>query len=65
MDKWSDDYICDGQLSLLPVDFEKCMNPPETEQEYLKRKEESANEKIQSNTESRGENIYHNNKRRK
>ena len=41
MDKWSDDYICDGQLSLFPVDFSKCMNPPETE------KEES-DEKIQN-----------------
>lgn len=48
MDKFPDNYICDGQLSLFPVDFSKCMNPPETEQEYLKRKEESANEKIQS-----------------
>ena len=38
MDKWSDDYICDGQLSLFPVDFEKCMNPPETEYQYKKRK---------------------------
>ena len=57
----------DGQLSLFPVEFSKCMNPPETEQEYLKRKlqqmGELADEQIQSNTESRGEHVYHNNKR--
>jgi hypothetical protein len=38
MDKWSDDYICDGQLSLFPVNFEKCMNPPETEKEEYDEK---------------------------
>ena len=42
MDKWPEDYECDGQLSLFPVYFSKCMNPPETE------KEES-DEKMQSN----------------
>jgi hypothetical protein len=42
MDKWPEDYECDGQLSLFPVEFEKCMNPP-TETE----KRES-DEKIQS-----------------
>ena len=49
MDKFTDNYEYDGQLSLFPVEFEKCMNTQETELEYLKRKEESANEKIQSN----------------
>ena len=48
MDKWPEDYECDGQMELFPVRFKECMNPPETEQEYLKRKEEPANEKIQS-----------------
>ena len=38
MDKWPDDYECDGHLSLFPVDFSKCMNPPETEYQYKKRK---------------------------
>ena len=38
MDKWPEDYECDGQLSLFPVNFEKCMNPPETEYQYKKRK---------------------------
>ena len=42
MDKFPDNYEYDGQLSLFPVDFKKCMKPPETE------KEES-DEKIQSN----------------
>ena len=31
MDEWPDDYECDGQLSLFPVRFENCMNPPEAE----------------------------------
>ena len=42
MDKFTEDYECDGQLSLFPVDFSKCMNPPET-------KKEESDEKIQSN----------------
>lgn len=39
MDKWPEDYECDGQLSLFPVEFEKCMNPPpETEKEESDKK---------------------------
>ena len=38
MDKFPDNYEYDGQLSLFPVDFSKCMNPPETEYQYKKRK---------------------------
>lgn len=43
MDKWPEDYECDGQLSLFPVDFSKCMNPPE----------EGNDEGVQSNTKDR------------
>ena len=53
MEKWPEDYECDGQLSLFPVDFSKCMNPPETEQQYnerIGRLREQKDEQIQSNT---------------
>ena len=60
MEKWPEDYECDGQISMFDtpkVPFEECMNPPETEQEYLKRKlqqmGELADEQIQSNQECR------------
>ena len=38
MEKWPEDYECDGQLSLFPVDFSKCMNPPEPKKEDLRMK---------------------------
>ena len=52
MEKWPEDYECDGQLSLFPVDFSKCMNPPETEQQYNERMwrlREQKYEQIQGN----------------
>ena len=38
MDKWPEDYECDGQMELFPVRFEECMNSPETKYQYQKRK---------------------------
>ena len=55
MDKWPEDYECDGQISMFDtpkVPFEQCMNPPETEQQYNKRigrSREQKDEQIQSN----------------
>lgn len=43
MDKFPDNYEYDGQLLLFPVDFKKCMKPPE----------EDKHEGVQSNTENR------------
>ena len=52
MDKWPEDYERDGQMELFPVDFSKCMNPPETEQQYSERMSklrEQKDEQIQGN----------------
>ena len=38
MDKFPDNYEYDGQLLLFPVDFSKCMNPPETKKEEYDEK---------------------------
>ena len=52
MDKWPEDYECDGQMSLFPVRFEDCLNPPETEQQYnerIGRLRDQKDEQIQGN----------------
>lgn len=53
MDKWPEDYECDGQMSLFPVRFEDCLNPPETDYQS-----EVEHDRVQNHKDNRRNNPH-------